>query len=221
MQRGFVDGAVGQANALTDAVRGRAFDLLKRMVDRAAGSLRALYAELEERSDRTPTPEEQREFEGLMYALDAIAHEIYFASGAFDERRGSTSEDAHPLPDEVKRRFLQEAGPLLDTLAECGQPRIAYQLLRTLEAYVPIDPLGVWLRIAQVVRQARVHGVQLRHMAADLAVELVERYLADYRSEIWGSPKARLALADILDGFVEVGWPNALRLAYRLEQIYR
>jgi hypothetical protein len=220
-QGGLVSNAEGASDTNVTALRARAFALFERIVRSATETLRGLYGALEGRADPSPTPEEQQQFEGIMKAVDAIAHAVYFASGAHDERSHATTIDNQPLPRDVKRRFLDEAGTLFDALAEFGQPRIAQELLLTFGAYVSLDPLGMWLRIAEVIRRAMIFGVQSRKLVADQVVELVEVYLADYRTGIWEDERGRAALIDILDGFVQIGWPKAVRLAFRLDQIYR
>jgi len=49
----------------------------------------------------------------------------------------------------------------------------------------------------------------------------VERYLAEYRPLLREHDECRQTLLEILDIFVQVGWPQARRLAYRLEEIYQ
>jgi hypothetical protein len=58
-------------------------------------------------------------------------------------------------------------------------------------------------------------------MAADLAVRLVERYIAEYRSLLETDDECRQVLIAVLDTFISAGWPSALRLSYRLQDIFR
>ncbi len=48
-------------------------------------------------------------------------------------------------------------------------------------------------------------------------VRLVEQYLAEYRAILRENEECRRTLLEVLDIFVQVGWPSALRLTYRLE----
>jgi len=56
-------------------------------------------------------------------------------------------------------------------------------------------------------------------LAADLIVGLVGRYLAEYRHILREDRECREGLTEILDTFVQ--WPNARRLTYRLDEIFR
>jgi hypothetical protein len=58
-------------------------------------------------------------------------------------------------------------------------------------------------------------------MAADLMVRLVERYLAEYRVLLRENEECQRTLLEVLDIFVQAGWPSAQRLTYRLEEIFR
>ena len=57
--------------------------------------------------------------------------------------------------------------------------------------------------------------------AAGLVVEIVEQYLAEYRPLLREDTKCRQALIEVLDLFVQAGWPSARRITYRLEDIFR
>jgi hypothetical protein len=50
---------------------------------------------------------------------------------------------------------------------------------------------------------------------------LVERYLAEYRTIFREKAECRHVLIEILDIFVQAGWPSARRLTYRMEEIFR
>jgi len=49
---------------------------------------------------------------------------------------------------------------------------------------------------------------------------LVEAILADYRNEMRDGESLR-DLLNLLDIFAETGWPDALRLVWRLDEVFR
>jgi hypothetical protein len=65
------------------------------------------------------------------------AHELYFASGAFQELR-------HGLPPVLttpeQRELYPALAPSWDLLAEIGSPNLVHHLVQTLEMFVPVDP---------------------------------------------------------------------------------
>ncbi|WP_185747572.1 AAA family ATPase [Thermus tengchongensis] len=203
-----------------DAVRGRALDLLERILHSTRNALK----DLEERHAGVPFNEWPQQdvdrAKSLLQLIDAIGREIYFASGAYDGKRQGQSRAAR-MPKLESERFYREAKEILDELADIGLPSTAHHLLETLEFFVSLDPRGVFLRIGRVVRAGQKGGYQYESLAADRIVRLVERYLAEYRSLLRDNPECRRTLVEILDGFVQAGWPRARQLAYRLEEIFR
>jgi hypothetical protein len=57
-------------------------------------------------------------------------------------------------------------------------------------------------------------------MAMREVVKLVESILADYRDKVQ-EESSIINLLGVLDAFVEAGWPEALNLVWRLDEIYR
>jgi hypothetical protein len=153
--------------------------------------------------------------------MNHIGRQIYFASGAYDTKVHGGSPDRKPLTREERARFYRETASILDILADVGLPSLAHHLLQTLEAFIEIDPADVFLRIGHVVRGGRKGGYEYEGLAVDLTVKLVERYLAEYRVLFREEEACRQTLLEVLDIFVQAGWPAARRLTYRLEEIFR
>jgi len=211
-----VCGPVVPPDPMQDSMRKRALDLTQKMLR----STRSAFCKLNTHYGTIPfecwTPHDQERARTLAQLADAIGMEVCFASGALDEQRKVQEPDVRE-----KRRFLEEAGPLLDELAEFGFPALSHYLVETLEYLIPVDPAGVFLRIGRVVRAGQIGGYQYESLAVDRIAALIERYLAEYRVIFQEKEECQLTLLDILDVFVEAGWPKARRLAYRLEEIFR
>jgi len=203
-----------------EAVRKRALSLLEALLHSAQNALR----DLERRNagnDFNDWPQSDQETaKAFAQLIDGMGTEVYFASGAYDtksQRQSGKPRNVSPQSE----RFYQEAGPILDKLLDSPFPSVAHHLLETLEYFIPVDPRGVFLRIHKVVLASQQAGYQYESLAADLIVRLIERYLAEYRSLLQQENECRRALIEILDVFVKAGWPNARRLTYRLEEIFR
>ena len=162
-------------------------------------------------------PEEARHTASNLVEIAAgIGTELYFGSGAYGASDGSKETDRA-----VRVRFLQEAGDIIGQLADVGEPSLAHHLLETVEFLIPVDATRAFLLIGRIVNGGRKGGYQYDTLAVNLVVRLVERYLADYRPVLRESPECRRALMDVLDAFVDAGWPAARALAYRLDEMYR
>ena len=52
-------------------------------------------------------------------------------------------------------------------------------------------------------------------------MSIVEQYLAERRELFRNNAALRNTLLDVLDRFVEAGWPKATRLTFRLSEVFR
>jgi hypothetical protein len=220
LREAMTTGPVERPSPKEDQVLKRAIALMLHVLK----STRAKVSELENSLREISTahiPAEMRErAEHLGRLADSACHEIYFASGAFDHRSGGGGAPSpHRIGTPEKRRFLSEVKPALSILGSFGFPPVVHNLLETLEFLLDVDPREVFFLIAEVVRSGKAGGYQYEQMAADLIVRLIGRYLAEYRHILREDRECREALREILDTFVQ--WPNARRLTYRLDEIFK
>jgi hypothetical protein len=213
-------GAIDPPEPNKEEVRKRAITLMLHILE----SIRTKIGELDQNFRRLspgPIPDSMKEEASTLYRLaDSACHQVYFASGAFDQR---SSGRRSPAQDEVgaaqKIRFYAETKPVLHILGDLGIPAIIHRLLETLAFLLEANPKDVFLVIGEVVRSGSKRGYQHERMAADLMVQLIERYLAEYRQILREDRECRDVLREILDTFVQ--WPNARRLTCRLDEIFR
>jgi len=84
------------------------------------------------------------------------------------------------------------------------------------------DPAGVLHLAAGVAKSSKRagSGYNLDSMAVSETVKLVESLLADHRY-IFREEDALNNLVVLLDIFAEAGWPEALTLIWRLDEVFR
>ena len=213
-------GPVDPPDPEADSVRQRALDLLQRLLHSTRESLQKLEACYSGTHFNNWSSDDQETAKSLWRLIDSIGSEIYFASGAYDAKDRATRGVSGEVSPQ-SRRFYEEAGTILDELTKVPIPRVTHHLLETLEYFIPVDPRGVFLRIHQVIMSAQKGGYQYESLAANLIVRLIERYLAEHRELLQQDVECRKALIEILDVFVDAGWPSARKLTYRLEEIFR
>ncbi len=193
-------------------VRTAAFALLGRILDTYIAAKNALDARFAAAPDQWQ-PSDRELYGEALKGIDEVATRIHLTSGAFSHGNAET-----PAPDGA---FFKQAMPLLKALASMAHPHTAHAVNETLAFFVPLDPAGVLLLIAQSVKASAANNYQYDPLAEDLIVKTVERYLAEFRPLLRGRPECHVALMEILDIFVRVGWPQAHQLTYRLGDIYR
>jgi hypothetical protein len=152
---------------------------------------------------------------------DTVVDQLYFASGAFEERRtaasGPQEQAVSTSPD--NRAFFDLAMPLLDQLAHIHHPRITHRLVETLAHLAEHDPKRVLLTVHRAVPPGEDYAYE--PLAVDLIVRLVQRYLAEHRDLVTTDEGALTALRELIEVFVRAGWPQAITLAYQLPDAFR
>jgi len=96
----------------------------------------------------------------------------------------------------------------------------AHHFMELLNGVLKYDPKGVLHMAAGVAKSSEPYSYNLDSLAISQVVKLVESILADYRIEVRDG-KPLLDLLNLLDTFAKAGWPDALRLVWRLDEVFR
>ena len=175
---------------------------------------------VDERFDGTDKVQPEGDEENLrkaMHVLDNAGTQIYLVSGVKDNTTISTNTDKAS-----KELLVNNIWGIIDSLSQVGTvPQLTHRLLEVLESLIPFNPEGVFLLAHKILISGQKGGYQFESEAIRMLVGFVERYLAEYRFLFSESTNCRRALIDILDIFVQVGWPEAQRLTYGIEDIFR
>lgn len=202
------------------SVRTRAFIVAERVLSSVWNEIRIEDSKL--KAGIELSVEEMEILKDLIGITNTIASTLYFASGALHEKQGEEKPDGKVLTIQEKKQFLFEAENLLNQLSNVGLfPKITHYLLQILQAFISLDPVIIFQKIGRIIKTAQQGGYQYESLAVDLIVKMIERYLAEYRWVFRENENCQRMLLEILDIFVNVGWPSARRLTYRLEEIYR
>jgi hypothetical protein len=219
------DGLNGDKEA--DLVRGRTWNFFSKLLASAQEKLKAHREAASQLHDQGKPDEEsmkpaREKIECAMGLVDAIAMQLFFASGAFQER---SNRQEKPLTPAQLQRFWRESAPLFSALASEPHPHTAYQLVQALQHVLPCAPRDVFLLAAKSIRSSAAGGFHYDHLAVGEVVKLIQRALADhrdlFRSGTDQESECLSALLQVLDLFVEAGWAEARQLTHRLEEIYR
>jgi hypothetical protein len=197
-------------------IRRRAVEVLKELSKESCEMVRSVLEK--SKGKQQPTTEELAAAKSLLKLTNVIVGEMYFAAGAHQPGRES-------LPALITRpeqtRFYGEADGVFDDLASIGAPSLAHHLMETLEMYIDTDPGGVFLRMAATIRAGKRWEYEYEQLAQDVVLRVVRRYLADKRALLQNDNDCQRALREILETFIEAGWPAAQQLAYRIDEIHR
>ena len=71
------------------------------------------------------------------------------------------------------------------------------------------------------MKSSEPFGYNLDAIAVMDVVEFVEIVLADYRHEVRDDEECLEDLLNLLDMFAKTGWTDALKLVWRLDEVFR
>jgi hypothetical protein len=181
--------------SLRDAQR-RAFDLLTLTLE----PLRVAWAE------RAQAP-------NALTIAERVAQEVYHASGAFKAEEQSLTELGDP---EV---FASLALPLLNGLGQVRHPAVTHPIVETVEHLGDAQPKAALLLAMRAITEDP--GYINEPLGVDAVLKLINRYIADHRELVLGDPECTTAVRVLLERFVRVGWPQAVQMAERMDELFR
>lgn len=170
------------------------------------------------------TEQSTKNAQRLYRLLDHIIVRLYFAFDFDGTGRGR----GEIIPTDLQRRtFYHRITPLLNRVVDFGNnphgwllAPTAHHLMQLLAGAIDYDVNQV-LRFATLVAKGSTKSrYPFDSLAIKEVVELVEKILADYRGQLRDAESFK-NLVELLDIFAAAGWPEALRLVWRLDEVYR
>ncbi len=208
-----------QGDTAHEGIRRRSLNVFDILFDAANSGIERLRALHGGSLDGDWPPEDVHELRGWLQVACGIVDQLYFASGVFQARQPSPDERHADMAQ--RERLYHEAHGLIVNLTGLGEPHAMHHLIEMLEGCIDFDAADVFVLIAQTVQSSSTWGYHFEPMGEELIVRIVKRYVTDHRELFRDKPDLESALADILDLFVEAGWPGARRLVYGLPEIFR
>ena len=149
---------------------------------------------------------------------ESVAH-VYYCLSRDHSRDGNATPEA-------RREFFSLVAPILDEILDFGQDRgfvlapTVHHFMELLNEVVQFDARRAIIMAARAARAGEGTNYNMDALAIGKVVQLVERVLADHRSEVQDD-EALQALVALLDVFAATGWPEAIQLVWRLDDLFR
>jgi hypothetical protein len=181
--------------------------------------------QLQRNEAKLPQDIVQKKWRSLYSVIDNSVMRLYFAADVDPQMR---QRGQHPMSNKEREEYFHSVLPILRKVLSFGLEAdtgmlfapTAHYFMQLLNGVVRYDPALVLTLAADVVGCSRRFNYNLDSFAMKETVRLVETLLADHRAQIQDEDSIR-ALLGLLDAFVEAGWPDALQLVWRLDEIYR
>lgn len=127
----------------------------------------------------------------------------------------------HAEREELMGPWWENAEPILDALLEFPHPGIMYPLVQGIGCLVEHDVNRSFHWLRKVTLAGVPSGLALEQLAADHTIGILEQVLAEHRASLADEDELRTDFLQILEAYLDVGWPRAIQLAIELDRIYR
>jgi len=204
----------------SQSIAHRTISLLIAVLERISTTLKEMVSQAGALDD-----EQRREqFHDIYGVVDHLILKLY----AFADVEPQLRQHRRSVTPVERQSYYNAIKPILDKIVvELTSDGLgfmlaptAHRLIEMLHGLLPYDPKGV-VHLASLVAVAGSRaGYQIDSLAVTECVELVETLLADYKYEM-RDPGVLADVLALLDTFANVGWPTALQLVWRLDEVFR
>jgi hypothetical protein len=197
------------------ATRKRAQALAFEIIDHTAAAIEAYFAV----DPQVRTEDHSRQVSEDAALLEQMSGQFFFAAGVPETRKGREPGPVGKV--DYRQRFLEDNQGTFKRVGDAATPKPVYYMLQLLEFLEPANPAAVFDLAAHALLSAgKLHRYQYESLGADQFVRMIGRTIADHR-ELFDDTNRRVALVEVLEVFVDAGWPGARRLLYRLPEALR
>lgn len=199
----------------------RAIKTLELFIDVCVSGLNELYKKPFEEW----TQKEKEISRDLYSVIDNVVSRFFFSMDIKDELR---RDEEGPLTLEQRSKFFKKIQPILLRILDkasqsnvglMGAPTV-HHFMELLSGVLEYDPDQVLKMAAMLISSSKGSRYNFDSLAIGRVVTFVEKILSDYRYKVVKGEGLKNLLI-LLDAFVDAGWPEALRLVWRLDQIFR
>ncbi len=198
--------------------RQRARNFLLQLLSAANQALQAYSAKLA----NTPRPERPNEppqwVRKVAEFFHYVATEFHFCA---EEHAKQWAEAQASERDTQMMDLWENVEPILDALFAIPHPGVVFDLIKGFEHLVNLDVQRSlhWMRKATLASVPA--GLANESLAADRTIEILRRILAEHKTSLAAGDELRSDFVQVLEAYLQVGWPKAVQLAVQIESIFR
>ena len=191
------------------------------MIDLVSNRIKELYRIVKE----DDTEENVKKLHDTYNVIDAVITRLYFAVA---HKRDQSEKPVEEISADLRRDYYNEVKPLMQQVIDFAQNQesgmmfapTAYYFMQLLRSFLGCNAKEVLHLATGVVKSSEQFEYTLDTLAVMEVVEFVEIVLADYRREVRDG-EALEDLLNLLDLFAKIGWSDALKLVWRLDEVFR
>ena len=199
----------------------RGIEWLEKVIDVVSDEIEKLYKIFNKRE----TEEVEKKLRNLYTVIDQVITRLYYEVA---HGRIQSEKPKEEVSYGLRCRCYSEVKPLMEQVINFALNKkhgmmfapTAHHFMQVLTSFLSCDPQGVLHLATKVVKSSEQFGYTLDTLAVMEVVEFVEIVLADYRHEVRDG-EALEDLLHLLDMFAKIGWSDALKLVWRLDEVFR
>ena len=199
----------------------RGIEWLEKMIDVVSDEIEELYRTFRKRESE----EVEKKLRALYTVIDQVITRLYYEVA---HRSRHSEKPKEEVPHRLHCCFYSEVKPLMEQVIAFSQhpesgmmfAPTAHHFMQVLTSFLSCNPKEVLHLAAEVVKSSERFGYNLDSIAVHDVVEFVEIVLADHRDEVRDGESLE-DLLNLLDMFAKTGWSDALKLVWRLDEVFR
>ena len=199
----------------------RAIKWLEQVIDLASNKIKELYRIVKE----DDAEENIKKLHDTYNVIDEVITRLYFAVAY---KRDQSEKAVGEISNDLRLDYYNEVKPLMQQVIAFARDPVsgimfaptAHYFMQLLRSFLDCNPKEVLHLATGVVESSEQFEYTLDSIAVRDVVEFVEILLADYRHEV-REGEALDDLLNLLDMFAKIGWSDALKLVWRLDEVFR
>ncbi len=220
--KGYIDPRRAQDTDFQENLK-RAIILLKKIATATIPAMNELGSTFKEQR----TEKVEQELRNTYAVLDQIISSLYFT---FPHNNNNVSRPPQENEDkDIHCLIFNEVYPLMQQIVDFANDSenglmfapTAHDFMQLLTNFLNCDPKRVIILADDVAKSSERFGYNLESLAVQDVVKLVEIVLADHRDVVRDDEDCLNSLLNLLDIFAKTGWSDALKLVWRLDEVFR
>ena len=201
----------------------RAISCLKEVISVSVDKIKELCKAL----SQNVTEENQKKLQNTYPVIDQVISSLYYK---FAHQRIQSDNRTKAISDDLRYHSYEEVKPLMQQVIDFADDpetgvmfaSTAHDFMQLLISFLSRRNAREVIRLAErVAKSSEPYEYNLDAIAVKDIVDFVEIVLADYRDVVRDDKDCLKSLLNLLDLFAKTGWSDALKLVWRLDEVFR
>jgi hypothetical protein len=205
------------AENTTSEIKTRAVNLIVDFLTEANTQLETFFKERNKIPESELSLEPPQWIRNVKNCYERLSIHLYFsAENIKKQKQAAETADVETQINE----WWNMAEPMMDKLLGMPYPSFVFRLIEAVSDIRWKDPARAIHWLWRFTNASEPQGLTYEPRAADKSIEILEETLADHVSLPVGN-RLRIEFFEILEAYLQIGWPRAFELSIRIEEFLR